>query len=250
MIQIESGLTFGIDQERLASLHFTNGLTLEDYTPSEYRLVQTLESMAQRSPLQVIDQGSDMIVFSNPDLAFVIKFPYQQDAFDIRPHFSRRVTEGFQIGKKNLGGILVPSIDIPVIVMDMDNNQRVIPIIVQQKVKTVAKIMEDISAEDIFGDANIIKQHFIRLTREMWQRGVLDLDPNWEQNYGITPSGNFVLIDVGDLSEHPEDFPYYEGLPRTSLYEQSIKQFFTQENFDQLFGKDLKARAYATAVVI
>lgn len=45
-----------------------------------------------------------------------------------------------------------------------------------------------------------------------------------------------MLIDVGHLSDNPEEFPEYEGIKRQHLYEESLKPFFSLSNFKNRFG--------------
>lgn len=122
--------------------------------------------------------------------------------------------------------------------------------VAQQKVMVCREVFEELAAQGKQNEIDEIKQRFINLNERMWERGVFDRDCCWEDNYGISPEGELVLIDFGDLSDKRREFPYYEGLRRyPGLYELGLRETFRNANFRRFFRKNLDARAYSAGTV-
>lgn len=252
--RLERG-TLSIDEDKIISLHLRHGISHQEFKEPDLRTIHAIGRLINEGePFQNTGQGGDMVAFSRPGLNFVLKFPYD-DSFPgaIMPRFSHRVEYGFFLGKENLGGILAPSIDIPLLSTDQSGNQVVYLAIVQEKVITVEHYLKGLTGDKCVTESERLKRDFVNITESMWDRGVFDRDPSWEENYGViivdrVPSvglldwgalykrGQLVLIDVGHLSDNPEEFPEYEGIERRHLYEKSLRSTFDMANFQARFA--------------
>ncbi len=256
MIELERGLAVNIDEEIIDVLHLAYGIYPKEFTADDLKAVHEIgKHIAEGGALHAIGQGGDMIALSRPDLNFVLKFAYDdQSPKGFSPKFSKRVEHGFSLGKENLGGILAPSMDIPLLSSEGESDNQVIyTAIVQEKVITVEHYLNSLESKARLKEEERLKKDFILITGAMWDRGIFDMDPSWEENYGVilvprAPSiglldwgalyakGQLVLIDIGHLSDNPEEFPEYEGIERQHLYEESLKSFFDPSNFKNRFG--------------
>lgn len=254
MSRVERGFILRFGGYGLDILQLLYGISPELSEFDHDLILEIGESLQKGGPLKEVGRGGDMVALSRPDLSFVIKFPYDDSYLIPRPRFSRRIREGFLLAKKYLGGIFAPSIDFPLVIQSSDKEVAV-SIIVQQRVSTVSKIIqrlrsEQSNAEETAKILDFTRQNYIEITREMWERGILDCDPSWEENYGFMDDGRMVLIDVGDLSDKAKHFSHFEGIPRRNLYERALQPTFTRANFKQFFKKNLAARSIAPAVDI
>lgn len=220
---------FRLADERYADIiDLVYGLSLGD---SDYELAEEIfDKLEEGDPLKVVGRGGDMVAFSRPDLPFIVKFPYD-DSLGIRQRWSERIQNGFFLAKHYLGGIVAPTIDIPILLQGSNNREYPAVVIVQQKVMIIGEQIRVLTAEGDLDKVQTIRNEFFELNQKMWERGVLDGDPSWEDNYGLTPEGKLVLIDIGDLSDRATDFYRYEGLPRKTLYGTSLRDFFSSSNF-------------------
>ena len=109
--------------------------------------------------------------------------------------------------------------------------------LVQQKARTLGEATRDLLAKGQTDEIPRIRQTFIELNQQMWERGVFDSDTAWEENYDLLPNGKLVVIDIGGLLDDPNQFPFNEGVPRIYQYEADIRDNFTTENFRKFFGK-------------
>lgn len=237
---------------RFAELHFTFGLSAHDPIPAEKNLVARIEKQwSNIGVLEEVGKGGDMIAYSHPTLDWVVKLHYN-DSFDppVRRQWPPRIKHGFSLAKECLGGIVVPTLDMPLTIKGETGPGNVVTAVIQQKVITVKDAFGELSLWEDTIIGKRIKRALIVLNQRMWERGIFDRDPTWEENYGFLPSGQFVAIDIGDLSDSPEEFPFYEGLPREHLYEPSLRKAFSQENFRRFFGRNLDARTYASAIIV
>lgn len=193
--------------------------------------------------------GGDMIAYSRPDLRFVIKFPYDDSSNVMKPRFSELIQERFTLAKRNLGGLFAPSTEVATVLTDQAGERYDIVTMIQQKVVTVKDIKPRLD-ETGWGD---LGKDFIRLTEQMWRRGVFDDDPDWEPNYGFFSDSSrigMVSIDAGGLSTDRRLFPLHLGLPRTRLYESALKRTFDEDNFRGVFRKNLSSRRFTVRVLL
>ncbi len=261
-------LAFDIDEQNIDLLHLAHGISAIDFAAEDKRTIHAIGEHMVKGPLYGIGRGGDMVATSRLGLNFVLKFPYEDSSSGLKPRFSKRIEYGYHLGKDYLGGILVPSIDVPLICLDENGDQIVYIAIAQEKVLTVEEYLRKLDGERRILEEERLRKEFVELTVGMWQRGILDRDPNWEENYGIliyerAPSSGFpmewgahykrgglVLIDVGDLSDDPDDFPEYEGIPRKHLYDASLRSLFSLSNFREYFGTVLDECTPTPAVLV
>ena len=253
MVEAPRGVSLSIDEHSIQALHLQYGISQRELTQVEIDSIHSINlQIKEGGPLSIVGQGGDMIAYSRPDLDFVLKFPYTESYPEgIKPRFSKRVEYGYFLGMNALGGILAPSMDVPFVLPD----GQIYTVIIQEKVATVENYLRQLKGTFCASEQARIRKDFINLTEGMWERGVFDRDPSWEENYGVligfhrSPyygmtlegsksylKGQLVLIDIGHLSDDPADYPSYEGMERQRLYETSLRPLFGQEHFENIFG--------------
>ncbi len=201
-------------------------ISLSFYTPQLNERFGDLEKDLSNGRLTEIGRGGDMVAYSRPDLDFIVKFSYDDTTLEICNFLTSKVEHGLLLGQERISDLIVPSIKQPVTIRCADRDISV-EAIIQEKVEIVRD----------FDNQDKVNSDFKRLTRRMWRRGVLDRDPNWEENYGYTKSGDFLILDIGDLTDNKQEFSHFEGLPRSSLYDSSLKSVFVRNNFDRYWLK-------------
>lgn len=208
-----------------------------DYTVSDYQLMSRIRWKIQNGgPLEVVGRGGDMVAYSRPDLDFVVKFPYDGDS--LKPTgFNYRLAYGYSLAKENLGGILVPGIDVYGIFTDVDGEEYGVMTLVQRKIRTFNKVIRELLTVGRSEEVSGMKKVFADVSQQMWERGIFDRDSDWEENYGLLSRKQPALIDIGDLSDDPNQFPLDEGVARIHHYEPDLRDHFMDENFRRFFGK-------------
>ena len=154
-------------------------------TEAECGLIQLMQKILRRSgPLQEIGRGGDMAAYSNPGLPLVAKFPHDDYHIDTEPiPVPFHLAKSYTLAKEKLGGIFAPSLDVPaVFVRRREGMISPTVIVFQKRVVIVSDLLAQTPSEVL---KRAIKQQFIGITYQMWERGIFDSDPNWEENYGI-----------------------------------------------------------------
>jgi hypothetical protein len=195
-----------------------NGQTIKDLRMA---LAKIAESEIQRRiegvgfKLDPLLKGKYMEVYTSTLLpGFIIKIPKEVDPSGNPINFENDILPGYLIAKENLGGLFGVMVmeNIPV---SLDGNVKTIPhAIVQEKVTPISKILKELKEqENDYQSAGKMKEldtvHLMQETiktkldnlfEEMWRRGIMDSDfYNIVNNYGVTPTGEFVGIDVDGI---------------------------------------------------
>ncbi|MGD9015592.1 MAG: helix-hairpin-helix domain-containing protein, partial [Candidatus Omnitrophota bacterium] len=186
-----------------------------------------LGKLENAGSLSFVERGGDLEVWSHPDLDFVVKFTYGDANFD------SDVLPGYRLAEDNLGGLAAAMILEDV---DLNLGGQIIhqdKVIIQEKVEVIGRALERLETQGNLAEAKELQDRFVDLNHQMWKRGILDQDPNWTENYGLTDRGQLVIIDIGAISENADDFDFYEGLPRQTLYDQTLRSHFSKAEFDK-----------------
>ncbi len=201
-------------------------ISLSFYTPQLHERFGNLEKKLSDGRLGEIGRGGDMVAYSRPDLDFIVKFSYDDNTLEVRNFLTSKVERGLLLGQERISDLIVLSIKQP-LTIKQDDRDTCVEAIIQEKVEIVRD----------FYDQDKAVSDFRCLARRMWSRGVLDRDPNWEENYGYTKNGDLLILDIGDLTDDKQEFSHFEGLPRSSLYDSSLRSAFTRKNFNRYWLK-------------